>query len=149
MEILQTQEFKKYLLAFIIGSCIFSTIITMSYTGNAYRTSGRPKDVPFEMIPISIAIMFGLFNMLNIYLQNVLKDQLKFQYSNYAVAASVGALMGLTFSFAGRFGIDLPTKIFKIKKNQWVVHVIAPILYALIFSIIVQPLNQYFGIAPR
>ncbi len=135
-------KFRDLLLAFVIGSSILATIITFSYTGNAYRKSGRPKDVPFEWIPIFIPIMFGLMNMLNIFLQSIIKK--KSTTSKYIIAATVGALTGLIFSLMGRFGLNLPQKIFNIEKTkEWTVHVIAPIMYAAIFAVIIQPLNNY------
>ena len=59
---------KNLLLSFIIGSSIISTIISFSYIGSAFRKSKRPSDIPYEMFPIFIPIMFGIFNVINVIL---------------------------------------------------------------------------------
>ncbi len=142
MNWLQNKSLKKYFLAFIIGSSIFATISTFSYTGVAYRRSGRPKEIPFEILALAIPLMFGVMNILNIFIQSNLK--LNFKGKNFVIAAVVGAVTGLTFSFLGRFGLDLPSKIFNISPDkEWTVHIIAPLLYAAIFALIIQPINEY------
>lgn len=131
-------ELKKNVAAFVVGSSIICTIITFLYTGNAYKRSGRRPDVPYENIPVVVAILFGFFNVLNVHLTK--------KYGNN-VSFLVGGLMGLTFSSIGRFGMDLPTKIFGFnRKNEYLVHLYAFVLYGLIFRFIVQPLNMYLQI---
>jgi hypothetical protein len=52
--------------------------------------------------------------------------------------------MGLILSFIGRFVFNLPKKIFNFnEKNQKHVHIYAPILYGLIFRLLVTPLQRY------
>jgi len=123
------KEFK----AFIIGSSIISTIISLTYIGNAFRNSGRPSDIPYEILPIFIAIMFGIFNMINVY----------FDFRGMETFI-LGGIMGVIFSIIGRFGYNLPTRIFGFSDNEYLVHFIAFVLYGTIFRFIVQPLNERF-----
>ena len=47
---------------------------------------------------------------------------------------TVGFFTGLLFSIAGRFGLDLPNKMFNMPPNkEKMVHIIAPFLYSVIF----------------
>jgi len=136
------KSIKKYFLASIIGSSIYATMITFSYTGKAYKTSGKPKDIPFELLPLIVPSLFGLMNIINIYIQENIN--LKFKGKNYLISGIVGAIAGLIFSFIGRFGLNLPTKMFQFtEKNEWQVHIIAAIMYAIIFTVIIQPTNEY------
>ena len=126
-----------YLLAFIIGSSIIIFLITFLYVGYAYRKSNRPDDLPYEIAPVIIPIMYGLFNIINVGLQS----------KGYSpnIAFIVGAIMGEIFSLVGRFKYNLPILIFGFdKSNAYLVHLIAPILYGLIFRFPLQKINQLF-----
>lgn len=117
--------------AFLVGSSIAATLITLVYTGRAFRGAGRPSSVPFEVIAIVVPIAFGLANVINVRLGNTIKT-----------AFFVGAVLGLLFSMGGRFVLQLPEKIFNMKRQSTgLVHLVAPIVYALIFAIIVRQLN--------
>lgn len=124
-------NFKKILHAFIIGSSIISTIITFSYIGKAFSSAGRPSNIPYEWFPILIPILFGIFNILNVIWLN---------------PVITGMLMGLTLSILGR-GLNLPNILFGYtKKNEYQVHIIAVILYSLIFKYIINNINILFEI---
>ncbi len=126
-----------YLLAFIIGSSIIIFLLTFLYVGYAYRKSDRPDSIPYEIAPIIIPIMYGFFNVINVALQT----------KGYSpnIAFVVGAIMGEIFSLIGRFGYDLPVLIFGFNKdNAYLVHLIAPILYGLIFRFPLQKINQRY-----
>ncbi len=144
MNLLKNSTLKKYFLASVIGSSLYATAITFAYTGNAYRKSNRPKDVPYEMFELVIPVFFALMNVINVYLQSTLGKYMKFKEKNYVIATAVGGMTGLAFSLLGRFGLDLPRKIFNFPKDkEWIVHVVAPFLYAAIFALIIQPINEY------
>ena len=131
------QEFRDYVIAFIIGSSILITLITLLYVGYAFRKAGRPSDIPYELYAIFIPIMYGVFNVANVYLQK------KYKFCPN-ISLAVGALFGLLLSFFGRFGYDLPKRIFEFsEQTESRVHIIAPVMYALIFRFIVQPVNEY------
>lgn len=127
-----------YLLAFIIGSSIIITLITFLYLGRAYQKADRPKDIPYETVAIFVPVMYGLFNVINYILQ------VKYNQSPN-ISFIVGGTMGLIFSLIGRFGYDLPVRIFNFtKEREHYVHFIAPILYGLIFRFSLQPFNQRY-----
>lgn len=120
--------------AFVIGSSLPVFVITFIYTGAAFRASERPSDVPFEQIALGVPLLFGLMGIVNWY---VIKH-----YGNYS-SFIVGAIHGLILSLLGRFILHLPSKIFDIQSNKWQVHIIAPILYGLIFLFILTPLQKH------
>ncbi len=126
-----------YLLAFIIASSIIILFITYLYLGTAYVRAGRPKHIPFEYVMPFIGVMYGMFNVLNVYLQR--------KGFGPNISLLVGATMGELFSIIGRFGYNLPVDIFGFKKeNEYMVHIIAPILYGIIFRFGLQPLNKKY-----
>lgn len=132
------KSFKKNLTIFLICSSLPMFLITLTYLGNAFKSSGRPSDIPYELFPIGIPFLFGLFGLLNYYI-------IEKYGPNYSIL--VGILLGLTFSFLGRFVLDLPTKIFNFtQEDEYVVHFIAMFLYALIFRFIVTPITLYTSI---
>ena len=50
-------------------------------------------------------------------------------------------IFGILLSIIGRFGLDLPIKLFNFtKKTSYKVHIYAIILYAIIFRFIITPL---------
>ena len=138
-------DFKRDIIKyFIIGSSIISTFITFTYIGTAINKNVNKTNMSeicsytFYMY-ISIAIMYGLANILNvILLQNIMKIN-----SLYA-SVITGACLGFIFSIIGIFYLNLPTTIFGYKDNQWQVHIIAIILYSFIFGFIINNLNNYF-----
>lgn len=145
----------KYLLPFIIGSSIISTILSFLYIGNAnskFILKTGKKPFPFELAIIFIAILFGLFNIINVNLQKsnltcTCNKQIctcvKNNKHSFIISFSIGGFLGLLFSSIGRFKYNLPITIFGFtKKNQNLVHVYAFILYGLIFSLIVQQIND-------
>lgn len=126
---------------FIIGSSLPVCFITFVYNGMAFAKSGRPSNVPYEYIPIVVPLLFGLANVF----------MFKIRKSNPVLGSkwwypfAIGAVTGLIFSFIGRFGFNLPTRIFTFtKKTAFQVHLYAPVLYALIFGLIVNNLNTLF-----
>ena len=111
-------ETKKIVNAFVVGSSIVSTIISFLYIGNAFRNSNRPSDVQYETFPVFIPIMFGIANIMNVLLVQ--------KYPKTESAIFSGAALGLLFSIIGRFGLDLPVKIFDTKpENEFKVHIYA------------------------
>ena len=129
---------KEYLLAFIIGSSLLSSFFSFIYIGLGFRRNNQPK-VHYEMIPFGVLLMYGLFNMFNLYLQKNTTIHPRI------TAAISGALGGLTLSLGGRFLLDYPIKALNFTKgNINNVHWMAMIVYAIIFSVLVQSLNNLF-----
>ena len=114
------------LVAFLVGSSILSTVFTHVYVGIAIYSQNRPADVPYELLPIIVGVMYGLGTM-------VLNRIIGIGWSrNWALL--VGAVVGLVLSIMGRFGADLPKSLFSFQSHrEWLVHVIAIVIYAIIF----------------
>ena len=125
---------KKNVELFLVGSSLPVVFITMIYVGSAYRRSGRPAGIPYELFPIVIPLFYGIFSIVNYHAIKV----------NINYALLVGATMGLLFSFMGRFGLSLPQKIFGFTtETEGRVHLFAIMLYALIFRFVLTPIQKY------
>ena len=124
---------KKNLNIFLISS--FISIITLGYIGFAYNNKNRPQTIPYELFPIFIPLLYGIFGLINYY---IITDY----GNNYSII--VGMLFGILLSIIGRFGLDLPIKLFNFTKNtSYNVHIYAIIMYAIIFRLLVTPLTNY------
>nr|QBK86738.1 MAG: hypothetical protein LCMAC103_00690 [Marseillevirus LCMAC103] len=118
--------------AFVVGSSVAATFVTVLYVGGAYRRAKRPSDFPFEWAALFIPVMYGLANVVNVRFGNTA-----------ASAAASGAALGLALSLVGRFGFDLPKRFFGFtKSNEWGVHFLAIALYTVIFVVLVRPINR-------
>ena len=113
----------------------FISIITLGYIGIAYNNKHRPSSIPYELFPIFIPLLYGIFGLINYY---IITDY----GNNYSII--VGMLFGILLSIIGRFGLDLPIKLFNFTKNtSYNVHIYAIIMYAIIFRLLVTPLTNY------
>ena len=127
------------LLSFLIGSSILSTLISNLYIGRANMKFKGIKN--YEFIPLSMGIIYGLFNVINVLLMNSIQDiKLK-----YALSFIIGGLQGFLFSLFGRFYYDtLPIKLFGFTKdNVHMVHIHAFLFYGLIYTIVINSLNKH------
>lgn len=122
--------------AFLVGSSVVTSIITIAYVGAAYATAGRPDDVAIEWMTLVFSLIYGAGAVI------VNRVALMNGGGSAEWAWLVGAAVGLLLSVLGRFGADLPRKIFGMRADRaaWRVHVIAPIMYAFIFRLWVYPL---------
>jgi len=118
---------------FIISG--FVSLITLWYVGFAYVAKKCPLNVHFELFPIFIPLLYGIFGLLNYYIiQNY--------GNNYSIG--VGMVFGILLSIIGRFGLDLPVKLFNLTTNtSYKVHIYALIMYAVIFRMIITPLVNF------
>jgi hypothetical protein len=127
---------KKLITVFLISSSLPVFLITMTYLGLAYEANGRPSNVPYELFPIFIPFLFGIFGVINYVI-------IQTQKSNN-ISILLGALFGFILSLIGNFGMNLPDILFKMKSSDiYTVHIYAPIIYALIFRFILTPLTNY------
>jgi len=128
-------NYKKLLLAFIIGSSLPSVLISNLYIGLA----NSKKDIikRYEFFPLGIALLFGIYNIINYLLYKKINNDFS--------AIIMGILYGITLSFIGRFIFNLPTRLFDFsKQNESMVHIYAIILYSAVFYFIIQNLNKLF-----
>ena len=128
-------NYKKLLLAFIIGSSLPSVLVSNLYIGIANSRKDIVKR--YEFFPFGIALLFGIYNVLNYLLYKEINNDLS--------AVIMGIIYGLTLSSIGRFGMDLPVRLFDFsRKNESMVHLYASILYVGVFYFIIQNLNKMF-----
>jgi hypothetical protein len=115
----------KNFIIFCVSSSLPIFFITLSYLGLAYKNN-RNKDVPFYLFPIILPLLFGLTGIINYHTEY-----------NFIL----GGLFGLLLSLIGRFGLDLPKKLFEMEYPSKV-HPTAIILYGLIFKFILTPIQS-------
>ena len=118
------------LVAFLVGTSFAATFVTHTYVRWAFEKGGTSR-VGLPMLGIGIRLAYGVANVINVRAGNTVQSSFW-----------VGACLGLFLSLVGR-SIGLPHTLFKMD-NAWHVHVIAPILYAAIFVLLVRNLNHLF-----
>lgn len=127
---------QKYLRAFVAGSSFLAILIPLTYMGIAVRMN---PDAGFDYFSevFSIAILFGLLNMLFV----KIRDKLPFEWIK--VYWFFGALHWLFFSLLWNFWLNVPEKLFML--SWWVQYLTIPvamILYSLIWRFIMSKMNQ-------
>lgn len=141
---------------FLKSTSVLVSLPTLIYVGLAHRrnrleliksmgSSGFSNDVkldnflsiPYEFIPLFICLVYGIAFK---FVRSGRKEdgESPKESSNESLITPrvllVGFLTGLGFSLAGRFGMDLPVKMFNFPREQsHRVHLIAPVLYAVVF----------------
>ena len=127
---------------FTIGSSLVHALPTLLYMG-AYRRKNRLNlienpsgladfvSIPYESLVIGILFAYGVaFTVMQ---KMNKKDN---GTKNVRNAAITGAVLGLSLSLIGRHIFDLPVKHFGMIDQPWSVHIVAPVLYAIIFVLI-------------
>lgn len=129
---------------FLKGSSIIAAMPTILYMG-MYRRKNRlnlPSNVgnfasiPYESIVVGILLSYGVSTM-------ILKRLDDKNGNKKRNALLVGSTLGLLLSIIGRYGFDLPVKHFGMMNNGFNVHIIAPVLYAIIFLLYISPLIHF------
>jgi putative flippase GtrA len=132
---------KQPILAFIIGSSIIATFITQTHIFVGWFNN-RPNNFPIQFIPFIIPIMFGIFNTI----VNMFQYNSTTQYTVWMFI--FGFIFGIILSVLGTFVLNAPEKIFnKTKKNKKDFLIITPILYSIIWGVLINIMNQYFNVA--
>ena len=126
--------------AFVVGSSLPATAVTLSYLGAAQHRADHPvKD--FEVLPLLVPVVIGSMNAASVWAtERYDLDPLKAQLG-------YGAAAGLLMSVVGHDLLGLPEKLFGIDNDAEFlgihpVHWIAPVLYAGLFALILRPLNK-------
>ena len=108
---------------FITSSLI--SLITLSYLNLAFIKNNYPQNINYKLFPIIIPLLYGIFGVINHHIIS--------KYGNNS-SIFVGILFGLLLSIIGRFGLNLPIKLFNFNKStQYRVHIYAIIIYSIIF----------------
>lgn len=120
---------------FLIGSSV--SIFPILYIGTAYsKLKCNESKIPFTTIAIFLPFFYGLtYTILQTSLKNIIPDSFKRQII-------IGIIAGEIYSLFGHFGARIPETVFK-SSNPNSVHIIAPIMYAIIYSTYAYYLEKY------
>jgi hypothetical protein len=125
--------FKNNIHAFFLASSLPVFAITLSYLAYNYAKNQKPVDIPIEIFGLLVPLAFGIAGIINY-------NAIKFGSYNSLL---VGGIFGFALSLIGRFYYDIPSKLFGMQGDkQRIVHMYAPVMYALIFYIIISPLQD-------
>ena len=130
---------------FIKGSSVLAALPTLLYLGfyqrrnrlNALNSSSDIAiktflSIPYESIVVGVPLIFGLAYFLMKKSERNSDDPNKKNIHTGRVIL-FGSSLGLILSIIGRFGFDLPAKLFGINEREYSVHIVAPIIYPFIF----------------
>lgn len=121
--------------AFVVGSSLPAGAVSLTYLGRAHAKA-VDKPLTYEAVPFAVLAALGTMNALSV------ATQMRFGTRPLPTQAAFGAATGMLFSLVGRMGYQLPRRIFGMTGDTRVVHVLAPLLYAGIFSTILLGLNK-------
>jgi hypothetical protein len=133
--------------AFVVGSSLVATILTFLYVGHAWQQKhGKHDDDAFryEVFAIGLPLVFGIVNAL--VQSKALTKAVGGSY--YVKMAIVGALVGIGLSYYGNFYVDLPKDLFGMSKDKRKnTLVFTPIVYALVWGLLIASLNKFMKVA--
>lgn len=126
------------------GTSVLVSLPTLLYVGLAQRknrvgllrsikgTMGVKLEnflsIPYEFLPLAISLVYGAAYRL----ARCETDEEPPEKRSRVLL--IGAVTGLSLSVVGRFGMDLPIKMFGMPPEKaYMVHIVAPILYVAIF----------------
>ncbi len=133
---------------FIKGSSILAALPTILYLGfyqrknrlsalNSINDTSQVSlktflSIPFESIIAGVPLVFGIVYWAMKKSEGK-SDKPDKKENHIGRVILFGSSLGLILSIIGRFGLDLPSKLFGIKERQYSVHIVAPIIYPFIF----------------
>jgi len=129
--------------AFAVGVSFAATFVILSYVAWGYQKSfWTPHTKESEQEPpipiaqgflyILIRLSYGLGNVVNVLLGNTLMS-----------ALIVGAVLGGVFVLFSH-KLDFPKTLFGIKTRLWRFNLLIPLIFALVFAVIIRSLNAKF-----
>lgn len=124
---MQNIFFIKILISYGIGYAF--SMFTNFYLMSAYIYHNEPPNVPMHIIMFLVPMLYGITLLFALLVE--------FEYMFI-----IGALFGLAMSLLGRFGFELPKRLFLMKPSEeYQVHIIAPVLYGTFFQLLIKPLT--------
>ena len=124
--------------AFLIGSSIQSTVISTTFIVKKYLSKFYKPNFSKEtaLLPVLAPILFGIANIITVYLVYDLK------YTNW-ISYYIGAILGLIFSLPNLINIDPLSTVFGIKiKNGFLNGIISVLIYIFVFGYLIGSLNN-------
>jgi len=131
--------------AFSVGVSFAATFVILSYVAWGYQksfwipytnTKESEKEPPIPIaqgfLYILIRLSYGLGNVVNVLLGNTLMS-----------ALIVGAVLGGFFVLFSH-KLDFPKTLFGIKTRPWRFNLLIPLIFALVFAVIIRSLNAKF-----
>lgn len=123
-----------YIKAFMVGLTLPSILLPLAlFTGVA---AGKPEILNI-LILHSLPILWGLWNILFLLFFRWLQPG-----NVNASYLLMGGLLGLFLAIYGVFGLDLPGLLGIHPPLSYLALVVVPLIYALLWSLFVKPLNQ-------
>lgn len=128
--------------SFIIGSSLPVFLVPLLGYLVFAKITNPETSYNLIMIPLSYPILMGILNVLYVSLRESLP--IKNEGHRYLI---IGFLFGFILSLIGKYLFDFPTAHLETPVHlQFLVHIIAPITYALVFRYIIKPLNENLSI---
>lgn len=131
-------KYTELVYAFLIGSSIQSTVISTTFIVKKYLSKFYKPDFSNNtaLLPIIAPILFGIANMINVYLVYGMN------YSKWT-PYYMGALLGLIFSLPNVVNIDPLSTVFGLKiKNPYLNGIIGILIYIFVFGYLIGFLND-------
>ncbi len=124
--------------AFLIGSSVPVFLLPlMGYLGFA-KIANPETSYSLAMVPLAYPILIGVLNALFL----IFRESIPLKKDSHKYLA-YGIVIGLILSLIGRFTLDFPSMRLETPEHlQFLVHIFAPIAYALVFRFIIKPLNE-------
>ncbi len=121
---------------FIVGSSWPATLVSMLYIGRGYLgTDPAEHPIPFQYIVWALPVFFGVANVLS----NLISPP------SQLTMVITGIVFGVVLSNIGTRIGEMPTRVFKFPARlAFVPMLIAPILYAFVWGIVLYNMNRLF-----
>ncbi len=128
---------KKHFMSFAVGSSMVVNIFPLGALALASRD--KPLDIlDWRAVFIVIPIAFGIANLLTVG---------PLRRTTRAGFAMVGAALGVVLSMTGTFLFNVPELVYGLGGNsRYLALVLGPILYGLIWAVVLYPVDRAFGL---
>jgi hypothetical protein len=124
--------------AFLIGSSVPVFLVPLIGYWSFAKIANPETAYSLVTVPISYPIIIGILNVFFL----MLRESIPLKKDTHKYLA-FGLVVGLILSLIGKFVFDFPTLQLELPEHlQFVVHIFAPIVYALVFRFIIKPLNE-------
>jgi len=126
---------------FLIGSSYPIIFFPLVYLGVNAASKGvtHLREIPYPHITALLPLVYGLLNVVG---ERFFTEVVPIA-DVVTRAIMVGAIGGLVLSLIGRFYLKIPAVLFEMpEEEQWMVHVVAILLYSVVFGVATPWLNE-------